>query len=95
MLHVLGAILSLICLAADAMNMYYSFGPSIKMTTYLAYKEWCLYTLLLFDVMVVGVRIFIASYNKKVVTMVNAQANKAKWKMKKLVNPTGGVKKKT
>jgi hypothetical protein len=95
MLHVLGAMLSLVCLASDSLNVYYSFGPSIKMTTYLAYKEWCLYTLLLFDVMVVGVRIFIASYNKKVVNMVNAQANKAKWKVKKFVNPTGGVKKKT
>lgn len=95
MLHVLGVLLSLACLSADALNMYYSFGSNIKMTTYLAYKEWCLYTLLVFDVMVVGVRIFIASYNKKVVTMVNAEANKAKWKLKKIVNPTNGVKKKT
>ena len=95
MLHVLGAMLSLVLLAADSINMYYSFGPTVKKTTYLAYKEWCLLTLLLFDVMVVSVRIFIASYNKKVVNMVNAQANKAKWKVKKFVNPTGGVKKKT
>jgi len=95
MLHILGVLLSLACLAADGLNMYYSFGSKVKMTTYLAYKEWCLYTLLVFDVMVVGVRIFMASYNKNVVTMVHAQANKAKWKIKKIVNPTNGVKKKT
>ena len=95
MLHVLGALLSLGVLSADVLNLMYSFGPMVKMTTYLAYKEWCLYTLLVFDVMVVGVRIFIASYNKKVVTMVQSQTDKAKWKIIKFVNPTGGIKKTT
>lgn len=91
-LHVLGLILSVLLLGADGMN-FWNLGR--VNTTYLAYKEWCLYTLLVFDILVIGVRTYIASYKPEVITLLSAEANKAKWKVKKLLNPTEGVKKQT
>lgn len=91
-LHVLGLILSVLLLGADGMN-FWNLGR-VK-TTYLAYKEWCLYTLLVFDVLVIGVRTYIASYKPEVITLLSAEANKAKWKVKKILNPVVGVKKQT
>lgn len=91
-LHVLGLILSVLLLGADGMN-FWNLGR--VNTTYLAYKEWCLYTLLVFDILVIGVRTYIASYKPEVITLLSAEANKAKWKVKNLLNPTEGVKKQT
>lgn len=91
-LHVLGLILSVLLFGADGMN-FWNLGR--VNTTYLAYKEWCLYTLLVFDVLVIGVRIYIASYKPEVITLLSAEANKAKWKVKKILNPTKPVKKQT
>ena len=94
MLHVIGAFLSILLFFSDCANMYYSFD-GVKMTTYLAYKEWCLYTLLAFDVFVIGVRVLIATYKPEVLDLVGSAANKAKWAVKRVVNPTPATKKKT
>lgn len=92
LLHVLGAILSLTLLIADFMNLIDMKKP---FTTYKAYKEWCLYTLIIFDIIVLGVRVFVASYKPEVIVMVAAQTNKAKWSVQKILNPTKKTKKNT
>lgn len=93
MLHVLGLLLSLVLFGADVMNLFNM--PSGPLTTYLAYKEWCLYTLIVFDIIVVGVRAFIATYKPEVIDLITANANKAKWSVRKILNPTKGAKKNT
>ena len=66
-----------------------------KQTTYLAYKEWCLYTLLAFDIFAIGVRFLIATYKPEVVKLLTANANKAKWQIKRILNPMIANKKDT
>ena len=44
---------------------------------------------------VIGVRVLIATYKPEVLDLVGSAANKAKWAVKRVVNPTPVTKKKT
>ena len=92
LLHVIGLILTILLFIGDAWNLG-NLGKAN--TTYLAYKEWCLYTLLTFDIFAIGVRMLIATYKPEVINLLTANANKAKWQIKRIINPTITDKKDT
>ena len=92
LLHIIGLILTMMLFGGDIWNLV-NLGKVT--TTYLAYKEWCLYTLLTFDLFAIGVRLLIATYKPEVITMLTANANKAKWQIKRILNPTIANKKDT
>ena len=92
LLHVIGLILTVLLFFGDGWNLW-NLGK--VNTTYLAYKEWCLYTLLTFDFFAIGVRVLIATYKPEVIKLLAANANKAKWQFRRILNPTKGIKKDT
>ena len=95
MLHVLGVLMTFGLLCCDIYIFTSSIPQRLVMTTYLFYKEWCLYTLILFDVCALGVRVFIAMYNPEVNDFVASEVNKAKWKIKRMRDAPSKASKKT
>jgi len=89
--HLVGLILSIGVGAADVINYFTAVDEPV--TTYVEYKEWCLLTLILFDVLIVGVRLYMISYKKKIVEFTNAGVSKARWEIKKITNPSTTDKK--
>ena len=88
-IHILGIIFMVIVAGADVISYIYL---SKRNTTYIVYKEWCILTLLVFDLCLLGVRFFIATYNPHVKTFISSETNKLKFSIQKLSNP---IKKKT
>ena len=95
MLHVLGALMTFGLLCCDIYIFTSTIPNRLSMTTYLFYKEWCLYTLILFDVCALGVRVFIAMYNPDLNDFVAAEVNKARWKIKRMRDQPSKARKKT
>ena len=83
-IHILGLIFMVIIAGSDIIS--YIYLSKIK-TTYVIYKEWCILTLLVFDLCLLGVRFFIAVYNPKVKGFVRNEANKLKFSIQKMSNP--------
>lgn len=83
-IHILGLIFMIIISGADIITYVYL---SKKKTTYIVYKEWCILTLLVFDLCLLGVRLFIATYNDDVNNFVKTERNKIKFSIDKISNP--------
>ncbi len=89
--HLVGLVLSIGVGAADTVN-YFTSGKKPD-TTYIEYKEWCLLTLMFFDILIIGIRMYLISYKKKIINFANAGVSKAKWEIKKFTNPPAATKK--
>lgn len=87
--HILGMIFMILIAGADIIT--YIYIPKTK-TTYIVYKEWSLLTLLVFDLCLLGVRFVISTYTPDMANFVSAEANKLKFSIQKISNPS---KKKT
>lgn len=83
-IHILGLIFMIIISGADIITYVYL---SKMKTTYIVYKEWCTLTLLVFDLCLLGVRLFIATYNDDVNNFVKTERNKIKFSIDKISNP--------
>ena len=95
MLHVLGVMMTFGLLCTDIYIFMSTIPRKVEMTTYLFYKEWCLYSLILFDVCALGVRVFIAMYTPDVTNFVASEVNKAKWRITRRRDRTSKANKKT
>jgi heme/copper-type cytochrome/quinol oxidase subunit 3 len=86
-LYILGLLMSTGILFADLINLYYTFTSKKEPSTATAYKEWCMATLLTFDLCIVGLWAYIASYQPKITRLVKDGINRAKWEMHKKKTP--------
>ena len=77
-IHIIGLVIMIIICVADTVNFIYKRDS--------LYAQWCLLTIILFDICLIGIRIFIAMYKPEVITLIKKSKEDARWMFKSKEN---------